>query len=214
MDSLVGDAESVLVAGPVLSGRRRGFHRTIHERSERPVLVSMRQPAEAARSTYRRLATPTAATNGDAEGSGTECDGGVVDPIVVDCVTSALGKSPTDDAETKYAQHPSNLTSIGTKFTECVEACDEESVAVGVDTVSPLLAYADASNVFRFLHILVQKATTAECPVVVGIDAGAHDEQTVEKFVPIFEQVVETRREGDDRECRGRYPTPTGWRSL
>lgn len=210
MDSLVGEAESVLVAGPVLSGRRRVLHRTLHERSERPVLVSTRQPAGAARSTHRRMAAAAAGT-----AAGDTAKSEVDDPVVVDCVTNAIGESPADDGdETKYAQHPSNLTSIGTKFTECVEERDEESVAVGIDTVSPLLAYADASSVFRFLHIVVQKATAAGHPVVVGIDAGAHDEQTIEQFVPIFERVIETRRAGDERECRVRYPAPTEWRSI
>ncbi|MFD1570790.1 DUF7504 family protein [Halorubrum laminariae] len=221
MNFLVGDAESVLVAGPVLSGRRRVVHRTLcerserSERSERPILISTRQPAAGARSEHRRLAVPAAATDVDADVSGTECgDGGAVEPVVVDCVTSALGRSPTDDAETRYAQHPSNLTSIGTKFTECLEAHGDGSVAVGVDTISPLLAYADAASVFRFVHILVQKATAADHPVVVGIDTGAHDDQTVEQFVPIFEQVVETRHTDEQREGRVRYPSPSEWRPL
>ncbi|GAB3705090.1 DUF7504 family protein [Halorubrum pallidum] len=206
MDSLVGEAESVLVAGPVLSGRRQLIHRTLHEWSETPIVVSTREPAESVRSTHCRMAAADAEDTVESE---------VASPVVVDCVTNALGKSPPDDAETKYAQHPSNLTSIGTKFTECVEAHDDgESIVVGIDTVSPLLMYADASSVFRFLHIVVQKSAAAGHPVVVGIDAGAHDEQTIEQFVPIFDRVVETRRIDGDRECRVRYPTPTEWRTL
>lgn len=202
----VDDTESVLVAGAVLSGRRRLVHRMLYERPETTVVVSTRQPAAVARSTHWEMALSSVDT--------AESDVDGADPVIIDCVTSALGESQTsDDNGTWYAADPSDLTSIGTMFTECLHTCGDGSIVVGVDTISPLLVYAGASTVFQFLNLLVQKATAAGCPVVVGIDAGAHDEQTIEQFVPIFETVIETRRT-DEREGRVRYPTPGEWQAL
>lgn len=47
------------------------------------------------------------------------------------------------------------------------------------------------------------------------IDPGAHDETTVEQFVPLFDGVVETRRRDDDtREFRVQRPERTEWRAI
>lgn len=202
----VEDTEPVLVAGAVLSGRRRLVHRMLYERPETTIVVSTRQPAEVARSAHRQMA-PSSVDTAESDVDGPE-------PAIIDCVTSALGESETsDDNGTWYAADPSDLTSIGTMFTECLHTYGDGPVVVGVDTISPLLVYAGASTVFQFLNLLVQKATAAGCLVVVGIDAGAHDEQTIAQFVPIFERVLETRR-ADEREARVRYPKPTEWQAL
>jgi KaiC/GvpD/RAD55 family RecA-like ATPase len=204
----VPEADSVLVEGSALSGRRRVIHQFLHERGEVPLVVSTRQPAESARRTHRRVVGREPA----------EADDGANDepaPLVVDCVTGAVGRSPSHGPHTKYAQHPSNLTSIGTKFTEFLEARDDGALAVGIDTVSPLLMYTDASAVYRFLHIVVQKATGAGCPVVVGLDGSAHDDRVVSQLAPLFDAVVETRRRDDDtREFRVQRPERTEWREI
>ena len=201
------EADSVLVDGPPLSGQRQVIHHFLHERGEVPLVVSTRQPAENARRTHRRIVDrgPASADDGAS---------GEPAPLVVDCVTGAVEESPTDESRTKYARDPSNLTSVGTKFTEFLEARDDGALAVGIDTVSPLLMYADASAVFRFLHIVVRKATGAGCPVVVGLDGSAHDDRVVSQLAPLFEAVVETRRVDDAREVRVARPEPTEWREL
>jgi hypothetical protein len=85
---------------------------------------------------------------------------------------------------------------------------------MGVDTVSPLLMYADASAVFGFLHIVIQKATAADCSAVAGLDGSAHDDSAVAQLAPLFEAVAETRRVDDARQARVARPEPTEWREL
>ena len=205
----VPETDAVLVEGSALSGRRRVVHEFLHERDGTPLVVSTRQPVESARRTHRRVVGREPGADETPEGSGDEPT-----PLVVDCVTGAVGRSPSDGPHTKYAQHPSNLTSVGTKFTEFLEARDDGALTVGIDTVSPLLMYADASAVFRFLHIVVQKATGAGCPVVVGLDGSAHDDRVVSQLAPLFEVVVETRRVKDARQVRVARPEPTEWREV
>ena len=114
MDLSVGDDETVLMTGPTLSGRRL-FHRTLGESAGRPVVVSTREPANCVRSTHRRLV-----------------DGDEATPVVVDCITNALGRSADDTATTKYAQHPSDLTSIGAKFTDALGERESDRLSVGL----------------------------------------------------------------------------------
>lgn len=115
MDLSVGDDETVLITGPTLSGRRRLFHRTLGESAGRPVVVSTREPANCVRSSHRRLV-----------------DGDEATPVVVDCITNALGRSADDTATTKYAQHPSDLTSIGAKFTDALGERESDRLSVGL----------------------------------------------------------------------------------
>ena len=205
----VPETDSVLVEGSALSGQRRVVHEFLHHRDGTPLVVSTRQPAESARRTHRRTVGREPAADETPEGSD-----GEPAPLVVDCVTGAVEESPTDESRTKYAQHPSNLTSVGTKFTEFLEARGDGALAVGIDTVSPLLMYADASAVFRFLHVVVQKATGSDCPVVAGIDDAAHDDRVASKLAPLFDAVVETRRADGGREARVARPEATEWREI
>ncbi|PHQ41534.1 hypothetical protein Z052_14265 [Halorubrum sp. C191] len=209
MTVTVPETDSVLVEGSALSGRRRVVHEFLHDCDGTPLVVSTRQPVESARRTHRRVVGRESGADETPGGSGDEPT-----PLVVDCVTGAVEESPSDESHTKYAQHPSNLTSVGTKFTEFLEARDDGALAVGIDTVSPLLMYTDASAVYRFLHIVVQKATGAGCPVVVGLDGSAHDDRVVAQLAPLFDAVVETRRAEDAREVRVARPEPTEWRGL
>ena len=209
----VPETDSVLVEGSALSGRRRVVHGFLHDRDGTPLVVSTRQPAENARRTHRRVAGRESAETGGANEASARADGEPA-PLVVDCVTGAVEESPTDEPHTKYARHPSNLTSVGTKFTEFLEARADGALVVGLDTVSPLLMYTDASAVFRFLHVVVQKATASDCPVVVGFDGSAHGDRAVAQLAPLFETVVETRRAEDAREVRVARPEPTEWREL
>ncbi|GAB7010224.1 DUF7504 family protein [Halorubrum trueperi] len=219
MDILVGDAEAVLISGATLSGRRRLFHRILHEWAARPLVVSTLQPADRVRATHERMLREGDAGNGDDAGDASDAGDpedrdGANDPLVVDCLTNALGRSATDDDATKFAQHPSNLTSIGTKFTEFVDGCDSGELAVGLSSISPLLMYASSTDVYRFVHLLVQQSAGAESPVVATIDSAAHDELDVERFVPLFDRTIEARRVGDEQEFRVSRPDSTEWWPL
>lgn len=213
-------ADSVLLVGPTLSGRRRLFHHVVADFPAAPVLVSTRQPAERIRESHERFAdTPrkrlVAGSDGSADTASVETACRPSEPVVVDCVTSALGESPTDTHATKYAQHPSNLTSIGTKFTEVVEELDDTQCTVGVETISPLLAYADTTQVFQFVHLICQQAHGAGWSVVAMIDAAAHAEVDIERFVPLFDCVLETRRTSDDEQVfRVRQSDQFEWRPV
>ncbi len=92
---------------------------------------------------------------------------------------------------------------------------ESSNLSVGVTTVSLLLVYAEASDVFNFVNTLIQKSRRAGWPVVVTIDPHAHDETIIEQLVSLFEAVIETRRTDErDQEFRIQKPNPTEWVSF
>lgn len=209
----ISEHDSVLITGSTLSGRRRLFHQTLAELAPTPVVVLTRQTADRARESHVRMVT---ADSGGSAASEIDSPGSAgTDPVVVDCVSNALGRSKEDTSTTKHAQHPSNLTSIGTKFTEVVDEWDAKDCVVGIETISPLLVYADPKAVFQFVHLIIQQAQGVGWPVVATIDSAAHDDIEVERFVPLFDCLLETRcTEHDGQEFRVRQPEQREWQSI
>ncbi|TKX58565.1 hypothetical protein EXE44_06880 [Halorubrum sp. SS7] len=198
MDLPVRDGGTTLITGPTLSGRRRLIHQTLRESPGQPAIVATREPATSVRSRYQRLT------------AGSESE-----PVIVDCVTNTFEQPPDDTASTKYAQGPENLTSIGMKFSDILEQRRTDQLSVGLTNLSPLLVYTSPSDVFQFVNILVQKSVGTGWPVFVTIDPSVHDASTVEQFVPLFDDVIETRRTDDgDQELRVRKPEPTNWAAF
>ncbi|WP_434522850.1 DUF7504 family protein [Halorubrum sp. AS12] len=190
--------DSGLIIGPTLSGRRRLLYRLLRESPGRPAVVATREPTERLRSRYHRLTDDDAST-----------------PIVVDCITNSLGRSEEDTETTKYAQDPGNLTSIGMKFADVLDQHETDQLSVGLTNLSPLLVYTSPSDVFQFTHILVQKSTGTDWPVIATIDPSVHDASTVEQFVPLFDDVIETQRTDDgDQKLRVRKPEHTEWEAF
>lgn len=198
MDLFVRDSESTLIIGPTLSGRRRLLYQLLRESPGRPAVVATREPTECLRSRYHRL-------TGDDEST----------PIVIDCITDSLGRSKEDTETTKYAQDPGNLTSIGMKFADVLDQHETDQLSVGLTNLSPLLVYTSPSDVFQFVHIIIQKSIGIDWPVIATIDPSVHDPSTVEQFVPLFDGVIETRRTDDGgQELRVQKPGHTKWEAF
>ena len=194
------DLETVLISGPMFSGRQRLFHQLLDSWTGDSLIISTRQIADSVRTTHQQVCDPP---RGDS------------DPLVIDSVTSTLNRSPEETPRTKYAQHPSNLVSIGTKFTEILKEHEQTEIGVGLTTVSPLLVYASSSDIFQFLNLILQKSISLGWPVAVIIDPTAHDATTIEQLVPLFEDVIETRRtETGVQEYRLRNLHTTEWTPI
>ena len=172
--------QSVLVAGPPMSGKSDLLDALLRSAADRHVLVSTADPVGVVRD---RLA--------DSDELG-----------VVDCVTRTQRVDATDTELTKYASATSNLTEIGMKFTGLVESLDGEAVAVGVDSISEPLVYRETTAVYQFVRTLVGQATGAGWPTVATVSTEGHDARAVEVVLEAFDVVVDTRVEDGDRQCR------------
>jgi len=128
---------------------------------------------------------------GDGEGS----------VAVVDCAGGEREDHPT----TRRVDSPADFTAAGVAASELLGDLerDRERVRVGVDSVTGLLAHADAKTVFRFLHVLTGRIAAADAVGFATVDETAHDDQTVTTIRQLYDGLVEVRG-GDDPAVRVR----------
>ena len=125
---------------------------------------------------------------------------------VVDCVTRQQGVDDVrDDDRIKYASSPVDMTGIGIKLSEFLQAFyrdrDIERNRVMVHSLSTLLMYSDLQTVFRFIHVFTGRIQSVNGLGLFCIDSTAHDDQTLNTLKQLFDGIV-TLSEDDDPEIR------------
>lgn len=130
-------------------------------------------------------------------------DGDAAAVGVVDCGADD-GDRSDEDPMTRYVDSPADFTATGVAASELLAELGHghPRTRVGVDSVSGLLAHADAKTVFRFLHVLTGRIGAADAVGVATIDDDAHDDQTVTTIRQLFDGLVEVRGGGEGREVR------------
>ncbi|SFR42055.1 RAD55 family ATPase [Halogeometricum limi] len=121
---------------------------------------------------------------------------------VVDCVTRQQGVGEIrDDDRIKYTSSPVDMTGIGIKLSEFLQAFYQdrniEQNRIMLHSLSTLLMYADLQTVFRFLHVFTGRIQSVEGLGLFAIDASAHDEQTMNTLKQLFDGIITT---SEDRE--------------
>lgn len=121
---------------------------------------------------------------------------------IVDCVTRQQGVSDVrDDDRIKYASSPVDMTGIGIKLSEFLEAFYRnqgiERNRIMVHSLSTLLMYADLQTVFRFLHVFTGRIQSVDGLGLFCIDSTAHDDQTMNTLKQLFDGIVETHEDGE-----------------
>jgi hypothetical protein len=174
---------SVLVRGPALTGKYELLMRLLAGAAADRLLVSTNRHAGLARAEFRRY------TETDPESF-----------AVVDCATRLQGGEGEEDPLVRYASSPKNLTGIGVKFTDLVDAFEDrgaDRVAVGVHSLSELLMYSGAEHVFQFIRILGAECQNLGWPLAAVVDDVAAGEQTVATLAQPFDTVLSTRKAED-----------------
>jgi len=194
------DAESVVIAGPPMSGKYDLMHRLLGEAGHRAIVLSTGHDAERVRTDY------TETTGNDAE-----------TVAIVDCVSREQGGEADDTELTKYASSPKNLTELGVKFTELAEHWeDQPETTVGVHSLSQLLMYWDADRIYQFIRVLLGRTRNQDWLTVAVINSTMHDERTLHTLLDPFDTVVDTRTtdEGWEMRARDRSSSPTAWQQF
>ncbi|NHN48537.1 recombinase RecA [Halostella sp. JP-L12] len=121
---------------------------------------------------------------------------------VVDCTGREGGRSGDD--RIRYVSSPADLTGIGMASSGLIETFADRGLGVrtGLHSLSQLLMYADVKTVFRFLHILTGRISSANGLGVCTLDSEAHDDQTDHTVRQLFDGVIETRNGDGDRSFR------------
>ena len=194
------DAESVVIAGPPMSGKYDLMHRLLGEAGQQAIVLSTGHDAERVRTDYADT---------------TDEDPDTV--AIVDCVSREQGGEVEDTDRTKYASSPKNLTELGVKFTELAENWDDQpETSVGLHSLSQLLMYWDADRIYQFVRVLLGRTRNQEWLTVAVINSTMHDERTLHTLLDPFDTVVDTRTtdEGWEMRLRNRSSSPTPWEQF
>lgn len=119
---------------------------------------------------------------------------------IVDCVTQQRGGSDVEDSERiKYASSPVDMTGIGIKLSEFLEAFYEQrgirNNRILLHSISTLLMYSNLQTVFRFLHVFTGRVQSADALGLYVIDETAHDDQTMNTLKQLFDGVIEVEED-------------------
>ncbi|WP_276257767.1 DUF7504 family protein [Haloglomus litoreum] len=107
------------------------------------------------------------------------------------------GESSTETPfRTTTVADPGDLTGLGIRINECLDAWSNRDPVVVFDSVTTMLQYADTRQVFQFCHVLTSRMKRAGVMSVFYMDPEAHDEQTVSTIRSLFEGVYEWTEDG------------------
>jgi KaiC/GvpD/RAD55 family RecA-like ATPase len=116
---------------------------------------------------------------------------------VVDCVTRQQGVSDIrDDDRIKYTSSPVDMTGIGIKLSEFLQAFYQdqgiERNRIMVHSLSTLLMYSNLQTVFRFLHVFTGRIQSVDGLGLFCIDSTAHDDRTMNTLKQLFDGIITT----------------------
>lgn len=192
-DLRVPDGTNLLVVGPPLTGKRAlAYDVLAHgvDRDEAGIVVSN-----------------TDGERGVREALADRLDRDTTSVGIVDCVSRERGIEPTGRAS--YAAAPDDMTGAGIGLSEQLDAGTDRGdggVRVVLDSITPLLVYANLETTFRFLHVCTTRIETAGGLGVHLVEAGAHGEGDVETLTQLYDGVVRTA----DDEPPAVVSTPPG----
>ncbi|MFA9518578.1 RAD55 family ATPase [Halopenitus sp. H-Gu1] len=183
LDAEVDPGTNLLLSGPALTGKRTLALDILAEgtrNGDSSIIVTTKDSADRILSDYgKRL---------DYED----------EPVaVVDCVSRQQGVDDIrDDDRIKYASSPVDMTGIGIKLSEFLEAFYSdrgiERNRIMVHSLSTLLMYAELQTVFRFLHVFTGRVQSVDGLGLFCIDSTAHDDQTMNTLKQLFDGIVTT----------------------
>lgn len=93
---------------------------------------------------------------------------------------------------------PDDLTGLGIVIGEYLsEWKNAGDVLITVDSLTVPLQYVDLQRLFRFLHVITNRARDSGASCVVRVNPDAHDEQTVVTLASLFDTVLTYEGDGD-----------------
>ncbi|OSP11017.1 recombinase RecA [Halorubrum ezzemoulense DSM 17463] len=185
-DADVDPGTNILLTGPPLSGKRSIMMDVLAagtDRDEGAIVVTTKDGADRVLRDYEER-TPY-------EGK----------PVaVVDCVTRQQGGETRESDRIKYASSPVDMTGIGIKLSEFLQAFGDRGIdqnRVMVHSLSTLLMYSDLQTVFRFLHVFTGRVQSVDGLGLYSIDSTAHDDQAMNTLKQLFDGIVTVPEDGD-----------------
>lgn len=193
---------NLLVAGPPMTGKRELAFDVLAagtRRGQGALVATTESSASSVADSFGRLV------------------GDVDDRLaIVDAHGNQARSSAPDDRIVTYASSPSDLTGISIAVTECLNAFENRGVTdlrLSFRSVSTLLSYLDAEDVFRFLHVFTAHVERAGILGVFTLNETAHDDRTIGMIKAAFDGMFQVRETDGSRQVRatGLAGGPTDW---
>ena len=119
---------------------------------------------------------------------------------VDDAARSAVASAGTGGANSfaETVTSPNDLTGLGIRITEYLRRWGDSGARTVVcfDSLTALLQYVELETAYEFLHVLTGRFAAVDAFAHFHMDPTAHDEQTVQTVLSLFDAVVELDEDG------------------
>lgn len=96
---------------------------------------------------------------------------------------------------------PTDLATLRRRIGERLAALDGRT-SLCFHSLTDVLVFAECERTLEFLHALADDVTAADAYAHYHLDAGAHDDETIDMFGTVTDRVIERNRDGSDAVVR------------
>ncbi|MDS0283402.1 DUF7504 family protein [Haloarcula onubensis] len=90
--------------------------------------------------------------------------------------------------------NPNDITGLGMRLNNYLNDRDGDSqLVVCFDSMTEMLQFAELQPVFKFLHMFAGQLRDADAAAHFHLDPGAHDDRTINRLKPLFDDAVDLR---------------------
>lgn len=114
--------------------------------------------------------------------------------IVVVGDTVGVGQTDADLPENTFVTraNPNDITGLGMRLNNYLADLEPDTqLAVCFDSLTELLQFTDVQSAFKFLHMFANQLRDVDAVGHFHIDPGAHDDQTISRLKPVFDDAVD-----------------------
>jgi hypothetical protein len=128
---------------------------------------------------------------------------------VIDAITKSSTPTITDTQRMMFVSSPTDLTGIGIKFSNMIEAIFEGNFSEGetglfpppirfcVNSISTLLMYRRLEVLYQFLHVLTAKLKKTEGVGIFVLNNESFDDKTLSLIKQLMNCVIEIKMESN-----------------
>ncbi|MFB6182829.1 MAG: RAD55 family ATPase [Candidatus Nanohaloarchaea archaeon] len=103
----------------------------------------------------------------------------------------------------KYAlEGLSDLNQMNMTFTDALNGLDDGQKRVVLDSASTLLLYTDPSSAVKFLQVVGAKSTGEGGCLIITLEEGMHDDQTINTVNHVADGVIKTRVQDNSNQMK------------
>ncbi|MFB6204115.1 MAG: RAD55 family ATPase [Candidatus Nanohaloarchaea archaeon] len=104
-------------------------------------------------------------------------------------------------SDSKFAlEGLSDLNQMNMTFTDALNELGDDEKRVAMDSASTLLLYTDATSAVKFLQVVGAKSAGSGGCLLITLEEGMHDDQTISTVSHVADGVIKLRVDGDQNQ--------------